>query len=55
MVSKIVSGSSQHLSSIVVDSVAAVTEKFSIGNGNKKIIVDMDNIKIEKKIWWLNK
>ena len=49
MASKIVSGSSQHLSSIVVDSVAAVTEKFSIGNGNKKIIVDMDNIKIEKK------
>jgi archaeal chaperonin len=49
MASKIVSGSSQHLSSIVVDSVAAVTEKFSIGNGNKKITVDMDNIKIEKK------
>lgn len=49
MASKIVSGRSQHLSSIVVDSVAAVSEKFSIGNGNEKIIVDIDNIKIEKK------
>ncbi|HEX5977964.1 MAG TPA: thermosome subunit beta, partial [Nitrososphaeraceae archaeon] len=49
MASKIVSGRSQHLSSIVVDSVAAISEKFSIDNGNKKIIVDIDNIKIEKK------
>jgi thermosome len=49
MASKIVSGRSQHLSSIVVDSVAAVSEKFSNGNGNEKIIVDIDNIKIEKK------
>lgn len=49
MASKIVSGRSQHLSSIVVDSVAAVSEKFSIGNDNEKIIVDIDNIKIEKK------
>jgi thermosome len=49
MASKIVSGRSQHLSSIVVDSVAAVSEKFSIDNGNEKIIVDIDNIKVEKK------
>ena len=49
MASKIVSGRSQHLSSIVVDSVAAVSEKFSNGNGNEKIMVDIDNIKIEKK------
>jgi thermosome len=45
MASKIVSGNSEYLSSIVVDCVAAVSEKSSIG----KITVDMDNIKVEKK------
>src|SRR5438093_11076203 len=45
MASKIVSGNSEYLSSIVVDCIAAVSEKSSIG----KITVDMDNIKVEKK------
>jgi thermosome len=45
MASKIVSGSSEYLSTIVVDCIAAVNEKSSIG----KITVDMDNIKVEKK------
>ena len=45
MASKIVSGNSEYLSSIVVDCVARVSEKSSIG----KITVDMDNIKVEKK------
>ena len=45
MASKIVSGNSEYLSTIVVDCVAAVSEKSSIG----KITVDMDNIKVEKK------
>ena len=45
MASKIVSGNSEYLSSIVVDCIAAVSEKTSIG----KITVDMDNIKVEKK------
>ena len=45
MASKIVSGNSEYLSSIVVDCVGAVSEKSSIG----KITVDMDNIKVEKK------
>jgi archaeal chaperonin len=45
MASKIVSGNSEYLSSIVVDCVAAVSEKSSMG----KITVDMDNIKVEKK------
>jgi len=45
MASKIVSGNSEYLSSIVVDCVAAISEKSSIG----EIKVDMDNIKVEKK------
>jgi archaeal chaperonin len=45
MASKIVSGNSEYLSSIVVDCIAAVSEKSSSG----KITVDMDNIKVEKK------
>jgi thermosome len=45
MASKIVSGNSEYLSTIVVDCIAAVNEKSSIG----KITVDMDNIKVEKK------
>jgi archaeal chaperonin len=48
MASKIVSSNSQHLSSIVVDSVLSVSEKLSIG-GSEKITVDTDNIKVEKK------
>jgi archaeal chaperonin len=45
MASKVVSRNSEYLSSIVVDCIAAVSEKSSIG----KITVDMDNIKVEKK------
>ena len=45
MASKMVSGNSQLLAGIVVDCVAAVSERSSIG----KITVDMDNIKVEKK------
>jgi archaeal chaperonin len=48
MASKIVSSNSQHLSSIVVDSVLSVSDKLNIG-GNEKITVDTDNIKVEKK------
>jgi archaeal chaperonin len=45
MASKVVSRNSEYLSSIVVDCIAAVSERSSIG----KITVDMDNIKVEKK------
>jgi thermosome len=48
MASKMVAGNSQHLSSVIVDSVLAVAEKFS--NDNKENAkVDIDNIKVEKK------
>jgi thermosome len=45
MASKVVSRNSEYLSSIVVDCIAAVSKRSSIG----KITVDMDNIKVEKK------
>jgi thermosome len=48
MASKMVAGNSKHLSNVIVDSVLAVSEKFSIAN-REEVKVDIDNIKVEKK------
>jgi thermosome len=48
MASKMVAGNSKHLSNVIVDSVLAVSEKFSNAN-REEVKVDIDNIKVEKK------
>jgi thermosome len=48
MASKVVSNDAQELSNIVVDAVQSVAEK-SKQNGDEKVKIDIDNIKVEKK------
>ncbi|BBL45408.1 thermosome subunit alpha [Nanobdella aerobiophila] len=48
--SKLASIYSDVLGKIIVDAVKRVTSVVDLGNGNKKIIVDLDSLKIEKKV-----
>jgi thermosome len=48
--SKLASIYADKLAKIVVDAVKKVTEIVTLPNGEKKIIVDLDSLKIEKKI-----
>jgi chaperonin GroEL (HSP60 family) len=48
--SKIASIYSDKLAKIIVDAVRKVTDVVELPNGEKKIIVDLDSLKIEKKV-----